>query len=96
MADLHKPGERAPRSGYYKLVDKKGENIGAERVIFQGDPFPPTPEKGMTYSYIKRPKGRPVPYRILRSNLPPNLITRKMADEAVRRVMAKKKLESGA
>ncbi|GEK20991.1 hypothetical protein [Cellulomonas xylanilytica] len=50
MADLQKPGERAPRSGQYEIVGPRGGDAGGrERTVTRGEPLPPTPQSGQRY-----------------------------------------------
>jgi len=49
VPERHKPGEKAPHSGQYPIIDPKGGNTGVERTVTKGEPFPPTPKKGQTY-----------------------------------------------
>jgi len=46
----HKPGERAPGSGQYPVVDPETRKAGAERAIVKSESFPPTPGPGQAYS----------------------------------------------
>jgi hypothetical protein len=52
MADKFKSGEEAPRSGQYEIVGPRGGKTGDERTVTRGEPFPPTPEKGMGYVLV--------------------------------------------
>jgi len=45
-----KPGEVAPFSGQYALIDASGEKTGEERTVVRGEPFPPSPTIGMQYA----------------------------------------------
>lgn len=47
-----KPGEKAPISGQYGIIGSKGGNIGEERTITKGEPFPPTPKRGQKYKAV--------------------------------------------
>lgn len=49
MKKQYKPGERAPRSGQYPVVGPRGGRTGEERTVTRGEPFPPTPDRGMGY-----------------------------------------------
>jgi hypothetical protein len=49
MAEKHKPGEIAKRSGQYPIQGPRGGDTGKERTVVKGEPFPPTPQKGQTY-----------------------------------------------
>ena len=46
-----KPGEKAPRSGQYKIIGPRGKG-GAERTVVKDEPFPPNPKKGSTYTLV--------------------------------------------
>ena len=50
--DLHKPGERAPRSGQYEITGPRGGGTGEERTVTREEPFPPTPEPGQRYHLV--------------------------------------------
>jgi hypothetical protein len=54
MADKYKPGEPAPRSGEYGINGPRGGKTEQERTVVKGEPFPPTPKSGQTYS-MNRP-----------------------------------------
>lgn len=45
----YRPGQTAPVSGIYEIVDDRGKATGAERAVAKGDPFPPTAEAGYGY-----------------------------------------------
>ena len=47
---LFKPGERAPVSGQYRLIHKKG--LGPERTIVKRKRFPPPPKSDMQYVLV--------------------------------------------
>lgn len=44
-----RPGERAPRSGQYEILDRSGRGTGKERTVTRGEPLPPTPSSGQSY-----------------------------------------------
>jgi hypothetical protein len=48
MYHYYFPGQIAPYSGQYVLVDPFGQ-FRAERTIVRGEPFPPTPSFGWRY-----------------------------------------------
>jgi len=54
-----KPGEKAPRSGQYRMVGPRGGK-GPERTIVRNEPFPPTVGKGRRYVLVDptKTKGR--------------------------------------
>lgn len=45
------PGTPAPKSGQYQIIGPKGGK-GAERTVVRGEPLPPTPSKGSTYTLV--------------------------------------------
>ena len=49
MPERHKPGEKAKESGQYPIIGPRGGEIGEERTVVKGEPFPPTPKPGQTY-----------------------------------------------
>jgi hypothetical protein len=50
MAKEHlKPGQTAPVSGIYGIINKNGTATGAQRTVDKGETIPPTPKKGQTY-----------------------------------------------
>lgn len=46
-----KPGQIALRSGQYEIV-RGGRGTGVERTVTQGEPLPPTPKPGDTYTLV--------------------------------------------
>lgn len=50
-----KPGQTAPRSGQYQQIGSRGGK-GAERTVVRGEPLPPTPKSGMTYTLVDATK----------------------------------------
>lgn len=52
----HKPGEKAPESGQYGIVNRNGRRTGEERTVTKGERLPPTPHKGQTYVIVDRTK----------------------------------------
>ena len=46
-----KPGQSAPRSGQYQIQGPRGGK-GPERTVVQGEPLPPTPSRGSTYTLV--------------------------------------------
>ncbi|PZR73275.1 MAG: hypothetical protein DI537_46815 [Stutzerimonas stutzeri] len=46
-----RPGQRAPRSGQYQIVGPRGGH-GPERTVVRGEPLPPTPSAGSTYTLV--------------------------------------------
>lgn len=62
MVPSYKPGQDAPRSGQYVIVGPRGGVTGEERTSTRGNPLPPTPKAGQTYSLVDATKngaGRP-------------------------------------
>jgi hypothetical protein len=56
-----KPGTPAPRSGQYQQVGPRG-GVGKEVTAVRGEPLPPTPKPGMSYTLVdatKNKSGRP-------------------------------------
>ncbi len=53
-----KPGEKAPASGQYRIVGKRGGNTGSERTVVKGEPLPPPPKKGQSYQMADRTKNK--------------------------------------
>ena len=55
---LFKPGEIAPVSGQYQIVDKNGKPssilLGGERTVVKGEPFPPTIMPGQKYRMVDK------------------------------------------
>lgn len=47
-----KPGTPAPASGQYEIIGPRGGHTGAERTVTRGEPLPPTPSPGQTYTLI--------------------------------------------
>lgn len=60
MAKTHKPGETAPQSGQYVIVNPGGKSTGQERTVVRGEPMPPTPKPRQQYRMVDRTrtKGR--------------------------------------
>ena len=51
--DLKKPGQTAERSGQYEITGPRGgKRDGTERTVVKGEPLPPTPEKGLTFTLV--------------------------------------------
>jgi hypothetical protein len=46
----YKPGQTAQRSGQYEIRGQRGGHTGNERTVTRGEPLPPTPQKGQTYT----------------------------------------------
>lgn len=52
-----KPGTKAPHSGQYQQVGPRGGK-GKEVTTVKGEPLPPTPSKGATYTLVDRTKNK--------------------------------------
>ena len=50
--ELLHPGELAPASGQYAILDGEGARTGKERTVVQGKHLPPTPEAGQVYVLV--------------------------------------------
>jgi hypothetical protein len=46
-----KPGQPAPRSGQYQQIGPRGGK-GPEVTSVKGEPLPPSPTKGTTYTLV--------------------------------------------
>jgi hypothetical protein len=51
-----RPGQKAPASGQYGIVNRNGNKTGQERTVTRGEPLPPTPKSGQTYVIVDRTK----------------------------------------
>lgn len=50
--ELFRPGETAPLSSMYYLVNERGIREGADPIpLKEGDPFPPTGDMSLQYAY---------------------------------------------
>lgn len=52
MSKTFKPGEKAPRSGQYEIIGPRGGRTGNERTVTKGEPLPPTPGRGSSYTLV--------------------------------------------
>lgn len=52
MARPLKPGDKAPRSGQYEIIGRRGGRTGDERTVTKGEPLPPTRGPGQTYKLV--------------------------------------------
>ncbi|MEW6667629.1 MAG: hypothetical protein AB1512_20670 [Thermodesulfobacteriota bacterium] len=59
MRKTFKPGDVATRSGQYGIVGPRGGRTGDERTVVRGEPFPPTPKKGMGFTLNDPTKHKP-------------------------------------
>lgn len=50
-----KPGETAPKSGQYQQIGPRGGH-GPEVTSVKGEPLPPTPVAGSTYTLVDATK----------------------------------------
>lgn len=48
-----RPGQTAPQSGQYQITGPRGGQ-GPERTVVRGEPLPPTPAPGSTYTLVDR------------------------------------------
>ena len=53
-----RPGQKAPDSGQYGIVNRQGTKTGEERTVTKGKSLPPTPHKGQSYVIVDRTKHR--------------------------------------
>lgn len=44
-------GQKAPRSGQYEVIGPRGGR-GPERTVVKGEPLPPTPKGGSTFTLV--------------------------------------------
>jgi hypothetical protein len=51
-----RPGQKAPASGQYGIVNRGGNKTGNERTVTKGEPLPPTPKPGQTYVIVDKTK----------------------------------------
>lgn len=51
------PGKKAPRSGQYQQVGPRGGR-GKEVTSVKGEPLPPAPQKGTTYTLVDPTKNK--------------------------------------
>ena len=58
MADELKPGQTAPRSGQYEQLGPRGGRTGHEVTVVKGEPLPPTPKPGMTFTLVDATKNK--------------------------------------
>jgi len=52
-----KPGQKAPNSGQYQRIGPRGGK-GDEVTVVRGEPLPPSPAKGSTYTLVDPTKNR--------------------------------------
>lgn len=58
MAKGLKPGETTPKSGQYEQVGPRGGRTGHEVTAVKGEPLPPTPKPGMSYTFVDATKNK--------------------------------------
>ncbi len=46
-----RPGQKARVSGQYEVIGPRGGH-GPERTVVKGEPLPPTPTKGSTFTLV--------------------------------------------
>ena len=51
------PGQKSPVSGQYIAVDGRGKQVGGEKTIVKGEPFPPTERAGLSYRLVDPSRG---------------------------------------
>jgi hypothetical protein len=51
-----KPGQHAPTSGQYEIINQDGQRTGEERTVTKGEPLPPTPQAGQWYELVDQTK----------------------------------------
>ena len=54
----YRPGQIAPVSGLYAIIDPYGRNTGFEVTVVRGEPFPPASSRGSTYVLTDQTKHR--------------------------------------
>jgi hypothetical protein len=52
-----KPGQSAPKSGQYQQIGPRGGK-GKEVTSVKGEPLPPSPSRGSTYSLVDPTKNK--------------------------------------
>jgi len=52
-----KPGQTAPKSGQYQKIGPRG-GLGPEVTSVKGEPLPPTPTPGSTYTLVDPTKNK--------------------------------------
>jgi len=50
------PGQKAPASAQYEIRGPRGGHTGQERTVVKGEPLPPTPQRGQSYTVADRTK----------------------------------------
>lgn len=53
MSKQYWPGQKAPVSGQYEIVERRGGRTGKERTVVKGEPLPPTPSGGQKYRLVE-------------------------------------------
>lgn len=52
-----RPGNTAPKSGQYQQIGPRG-GAGKEVTVVKGEPLPPTPAAGSTYTLVDPTKNK--------------------------------------
>lgn len=52
----YKPGQKAPVSGQYAVVDSKGNKTGTEITATKGEKLPPTQKPGQSFVLVDKTK----------------------------------------
>lgn len=55
-APTYKPGQKAPVSGQYAVVNSKGGKTGTEVTVTKGETLPPTPKPGQGFVLVDKTK----------------------------------------
>ena len=51
-----KSGEIAKKSGQYEIIGPRGGKTGNEVTVVKGEPFPPTPKSGQSFTLVDETK----------------------------------------
>lgn len=54
----YRPGQIAPASGQYAIINAYGRDTGYEVTVVRGEPFPPTSAPGYTFVLVDRTRHR--------------------------------------
>lgn len=55
-----KPGQKAPASGQYEIIGRRGGRTGKERTVVWGEPLPPTLKPDQRCHLVDRTQKRQV------------------------------------
>ena len=58
-----KPGELAPKTGYYLIVTRRETSFGLKVRVKKGMPLPPTPVRGQRYLLFEHTKTEAPPHQ---------------------------------